>query len=143
MKIKPIAKKVELNLRTEPKNIFLIDGIGALVTFLFLFGIGFLVQEYFGIPKNVLYILAFVALFYAIYSFLCYFFLFDNFGKSLRKWQFFLKIIIIANSLYCMIIAFLLVLFYQNLTVLGLSYFILEIGVIIILVILETRIAFR
>ncbi|AFM04058.1 hypothetical protein Fleli_1646 [Bernardetia litoralis DSM 6794] len=137
MNIKAIVEQ----LKSNPKVIFLLDGIGALVTCLSLFGIGFWLQGYFGMPKRVLYSLAFVVVFYAVYSFSCYFFLFDKFGKTTKKWQSFLKIIITANSLYCVIMPFLLVQFYQNLTILGLFYFIFEVIVMTVLVVLEIKIA--
>lgn len=135
------TKSIVENLKSKPKVIFLIDGIGALVTSFSLFGIGYFVQEYFGMPKDILYSLAFVVVFYALYSFSCYFLLFDKFGKATKKWQSFLKVIIAANSLYCLIMSLVLLEFYQNLTDLGLIYFTLEIIVIIILVILEFKVA--
>lgn len=136
MNIQTAVEKV----KTNPKIIFLIDGIGAVVTSLSLFGIGFLLQEYFGMPQNVLYILASVVVFYAIYSFSCYFFLFDKLGKALKNWQSFLKVIIVANSLYCVVMPFLLFEFYQNLTTLGFFYFIFEIMIILTLVVFELKV---
>lgn len=136
-------KSIIQQLKSNPKNIFLIDGIGALITFLSLFGIGFWLQEYFGMPATILYSLGFVVVFYAIYSFSCYFFLFDKIGNALKKWQSFLKVIIAANSLYCVILFFLLIYFYQSLTILGFTYFSLEISIITVLVILEMKMAFK
>ncbi len=139
MNIKSIVEQ----LKSNPKIIFLIDGIGALITFLSLFGIGFWLQEYFGMPQNVLYSLAFVGVFYAIYSLSCYFFLFDKIESSIKKWQSFLKVIIAANGLYCVALCFFLIYFYQSLTILGLIYFSLEISVITVLVVLEAKMAFK
>ncbi len=139
MNIKSIVEQLKAN----PKVIFLIDGIGAFITFLSLFGIGFWVHHYFGMPQNVLYSLGFVVVFYGVYSFSCYFFLFAKIGKAVKKWQSFLKVIIVANSLYCVIMSFLLIYFYQSLTVLGFTYFSLEISIITVLVILEMKMAFK
>lgn len=135
------TKSIVESLKANPKYIFLIDGIGALVTSFSLFGIAFFIQVHFGMHKTVLYILGFVVVFYALYSLSCYFLLFDKFGKSKKKWQSFLKVIIVANSFYCIVMSFLLVQFYQNLTVLGLTYFIFEIMVIVTLVFFEVKIA--
>jgi hypothetical protein len=134
-------KSIVEQLKSNPKIIFLIDGIGAVITFLSLFGIGFFLQEYFGMPKNVLYSLGFVVVFFAIYSLSGYFLLFDKIGKARKNWQSFLKVISIVNSLYCVLMTFLLIQFNQNLTILGFSYFTLEIVVIITLVILEIKVA--
>lgn len=139
MSIKSIVEQ----LKSKPKTIFLIDGIGALITFLSLFGIGFWLHEYFGMPQSVLYSLAIIAIFYCVYAFFCYFSLFDKFGKAVKKWQCFLKVIIVANSLYCVLLFFLLIYFYQNITILGFIYFTLEISVITILVILEMKMSFK
>lgn len=128
------------SLKANPKVIFLIDGMGALVTSLSLFGIEFWLQEYFGMPKNVLYILSSVVAFYAVYSFSCYFFLFDKLGKTNKNWQSFLKVIIFANVMYCVAMPFLLVEFYQNLTTLGFFYFIFEIIIILTLVVFELKV---
>ena len=135
-----IQKTVE-NLKANPKVIFLIDGIGALVTSFSLFGIGFWLSNYFGMPKNILYILSIIVAFYAFYSLSCYFFLFDKLGKTDKNWQSFLKVIIAANFAYCVVMPFLLVEFYQNLTALGFSYFIFEIMIILVLVVLEIKVA--
>ena len=143
MNIKSIVEELKAN----PKNIFLIDGMGALITFLSLFGIGFWLHHYFGIPQSVLYSLAMVAIFYCVYAFSCYFFLFpklvDKTGNAVKKWQSFLKVIIAANSLYCVILFFLLIYFYASLTVLGFTYFAFEISVITVLVILEMKMVFE
>lgn len=133
------TKLIVENLKLNPKVIFLIDGIGALITCISLFVISFFAQEYFGMPKSVLYSLGFLVAFYTIYSLSCYFFLFDKLENSVSKWQSFLKVIIVANSLYCVLMTFLLTQFNQNLTILGLAYFSFEIIVIIALVILEAK----
>ncbi|WP_338793404.1 hypothetical protein [Bernardetia sp. MNP-M8] len=137
MNIQTAIEKVKSN----PKVIFLIDGIGALVTSLSLFGIGFWLSDYFGMPKNILYILSSIVAFYAFYSLSCYFFLFDKLGKTDKNWQSFLKVIITANILYCTVMPFLMLFHYEGLTVLGMSYFIFEIFVILVLVVFEIKVA--
>lgn len=54
MKFQTAVEKVKSN----PKVIFLMDGAEALVTSFSLFGIGFLLQEQFRMPKNILFVLA-------------------------------------------------------------------------------------
>ncbi len=116
----------------NPSKIFLIDGIGACISALFL---GLLLptfEAYFGMQKNVLYGLATVASILAIYSLSCYFF-------KVKNGRLFLKIAAFANILYCCISLILMLYFYQKLTILGLAYFLLEKIVVLILVIFEIK----
>lgn len=112
------------------QNIFLIDGIGALVSALIL-GI---VLPYFevGLPKATLVVLSLTALVFGIYSLGCFFF-----RKSGRAW---LKVIIASNLLYCLATALIVGYFYGLLTGLAASYFLVEIMLILVLVCLELRI---
>jgi hypothetical protein len=74
--------------------------------------------------------LAVAALIFCIYSFSCYLLL-------KRNWKPFLKAIAVVNLLYCLCTAILIVLFIQELTILGLVYFIGEIAVVGLLVFVE------
>jgi len=121
-------------LTSNPKQLFLIDGFGALLTAFFLVVILAGFEDRFGMPRSVLYGLSLAVSIYAIYSFSCYFFL-----RS--KWRPYLKAIAMANLLYCLITIALVFCFYQSLTILGLIYFFLEVIVICGLVIIEWRVA--
>ena len=126
----PIIDRLTLN----PKKLFLIDSIGAVVTAFMLFAVLSRYEEYFGMPRKVLYVLSLMACMFAIYSFCCYYFI-EQYGRP------FLKIIGIANGLYCMLTFGLLIVYHQSLTILGFIYFLLEIGVIIGLVIIELTVS--
>jgi hypothetical protein len=116
-------------LEFTPK-LFLIDAVGALLT-AFLLGVVLSnFQYYFGMPKEILKPLAITAFIFCIYSFSCYFLL-------KRNWRSFLKAIALANLLYCLCTSILIVLFFEDLTILGLVYFIGEIAVVGILVFVE------
>ena len=94
------------------KKLFLIDGLGALLS-AFLLGVILVRWEpVFGMPAKVLYPLAAIAGVFAIYSLSCHFFLTQNRGR-------FLKGIAVANLLYCCLTLTLVVYFYSQLTVLG------------------------
>ncbi|WP_378177921.1 hypothetical protein [Aquimarina sp. SS2-1] len=121
-------------LQNNPKQLFLIDGLGALLTIFFLTLVLTTYYEFIGMPKTTLYYLAFIVAIYAVYSFSCYFI-------NPNKWQFLLKVIAFANLSYCIITIGCIYYFYENLTILGLAYFSLEILIIFILVILEFKIA--
>ena len=103
----------------NPKRLFLIDFFGAVLS-AFLLGIVLVkLESIIGMPSNVLYILAILACGFAVYSFLCYLFVKEN-------WQPFLKIIAIINLSYCLVTMGLVIYFYQEITTLGHIYFILE-----------------
>ena len=119
-------------LTLNPKKLFLIDSIGAFLTAFILFAILSRYEERFGMPRKVLYVLSVMACIYAIYSIYCYYFI-------EHPWRPFLKIIGIANGLYCMLTFGLLIVYHQSLTILGFIYFLLEISVIGCLVIIELK----
>jgi hypothetical protein len=118
----------------NPKRLFLIDFFGAVLS-AFLLGIVLVkLESIIGMPSNVLYILAILACGFAVYSFLCYLFVKEN-------WQPFLKIIAIINLSYCLVTMGLVIYFYQEITTLGHIYFILEMIVIVSLVSVELKTA--
>lgn len=114
------------------KNIFLIDGIGAVISALFLGVISVHFKEFIGMPTKVLYFLAIFPICFASYSFSCFFFV----KKKLNS---FLKGIAILNLLYaCMTISILL-LYEHKLSFLGYAYFIVEVLILAILIRLEFK----
>ncbi len=117
-------------LTAKPRRIFLIDGLGALLTAFLLCVVLAPFQSFFGMPVQVLYLLGAVAVVFAVYSFSCYFLL----KQAQRS---FLKAIIIANLLYCLVSLGLVIYYFQQLTVWGLLYFAGEIIVILALAALE------
>lgn len=120
----------------DPKKLFLIDGFGALLS---AFLLGFVLVRFesiFGMPAEALYILAALPCIFAVYDFSCYFLV-------KRNGPLFLRLIAIANLLYCCIsIGF--VLHHQSaLTTLGWVYFLLELIIVISLSGIELRVAAR
>lgn len=120
----------------NPKKLFLIDGLGALLT-AFLTGVVLrMFVNTFGMPPKLLSILSILACILAAYSMSCCFFVSKN-------WRLFLKIIVVANLLYCFLTAVLVLHLYQQLTTLGVIYFITEVFIIIVLVYVEVSVAFK
>ncbi len=117
----------------NPKRIFLIDGLGAFLTAFFLFAILRTFNEYFGMPIITLDILSIIAFFFCVYSLSCFLLLTKN-------WHFFLQPIIFANLLYCFLTSGLVIYYYQQLTNLGITYFLLEIVVVCGLVFFEINV---
>ena len=114
----------------KPKTIFLVDGLGAFATASILFIVQWRFQEYFGMPEERLSLLSMIAIAFAVYSFSC--FLFLN-----RNWRIFLKAIMTANLLYCCLTTGLGIYYYSTLSIVGLTYFLAEIAVIVGLVYIE------
>ena len=119
-------------LRREPRRVFLIDGIGATVSAFSLGVVLTALKEYVGMPRPVLVFLALVALVYAAFSIRCYY-------QLRNEWRRCLRIISSANVAYTGVTAGLVVAFWAGLTFLGVTYFLLEILVIGVLVVVERR----
>ena len=119
-------------LSSNPKRVFLIDGIGAFLSAMFLFAILSFFKKEFGLPQNTLYLLFIIACIFSIYSITSYYLI----GK---KWRTYLRIILIANMLYCVLTIMLLVISHDTVTLFGLIYFILEILTIGCIVFIELQ----
>lgn len=118
----------------HPKTLFLLDGLGALLS-AFLLGVVLVrLETVFGMPRQVLYPLSFIAFVFAVYSFL-------NYLRFPVNWRARLKAIAIANLLYCCLTVGLMIYFRQALTLLGWLYFVLEIVVVTILATFELKLA--
>jgi hypothetical protein len=116
----------------KPKNIFLLDGLGALLTTLLIFFVLRTFNDFFGLSKNTLEFLAALALVFSIYSVSCYFLANNN-------WKRFLKIICTANILYCVLTIGILFYNYRDISIFGITYFLGEIAVIAGIVFLEIK----
>lgn len=117
-------------ITSNPKRLLGIDGLGALLSAFFLGVVLVRFEDYFGMPRTVLYALSLVACLFAIYSICCYFLL-------THHWRPYLKIITILNILYCCLTMGFVFYFYQKLTHWGLIYFLLEFIVLIVLITIE------
>lgn len=118
----------------KPRALFLLDGLGATWTSLSLFFVGRHYSDYFGMPANMLIYLSVIGLAYCAYSMSCYFLLKDY-------WTPYLRIIGIGNFLYCILTMTFLYTYYNSLTRIGLTYFLAEILIIVLLVYIELRVA--
>ena len=118
----------------SPRTFFLMDSLGALVTAFFIFAILRTFKEYVEMPQKVLTILSIIAVMFSLYSITCYFLLTKN-------WQLFLRTISIANLLYCFLTMGLVIYYYQSLTILGLTYFLIEMVVFGGLIFVELKVS--
>ena len=120
----------------SPSKLFLIDSLGAAVSALFLGVILIRFNQYIGMPKDELIILALVACFLCGYSLINYVF----FSKH---WRFLLRLVAIANLLYGCVTIFLAFTHKATITWIGWTYFIGEVLILIILAIIEIRTSFE
>ena len=120
-------------LLANPRKLLLVDGMGALLSTLLLLLIAYW-QPFFGMPAEVIYRLIPVTTLFTIYSLSCYFLTFAN-------WKPYLRIIAIANILYCCVTLGLVLYFFKQLTLLGMAYFLSEKVIVILLALFELKTA--
>lgn len=125
-----IISNISIKLASNPSKIFLMDGIGALLSGLLLVFLIAPFEEIFGMPQMVSYQLTIPIWGFMMYSFSCYF-------LNLKHWKPFLKFIAFANFLYCCLTFCLIFIQFQSLTILGIAYFLSEIIVISLFVGIE------
>ncbi|MES2857456.1 MAG: hypothetical protein V4692_16415 [Bdellovibrionota bacterium] len=114
-----------------PKNIFLIDGIGAMFTALMAGVVLPLFQMHIGMPLRILYALAALGFAFGVFSLTSYW-LSKHPAKALR-------LIVVANQVYCVGIAACVAVYFEKLTALGVAYFLAEIVVVSALVVFEKK----
>jgi hypothetical protein len=114
----------------NPKKIFLLDGIGALISSISLIILMAPYHVFFGMPLHIVHKLALIPVVFAVYSFCCYYLL------NLH-WKPFLLIIGLANFSYCILTSYYMCEFWTQLTLFGILYFILESLIVLSLVALE------
>lgn len=119
-------------MKLNEKNIFLFDGVGALLSATLTGVLLPLYADLLGLSVGVLYILALFPLMYALYSFSCYFF-------AEKQNPVFLKIIMSANLFYCFMSG-VVICSSSELTFWGYGFLIAEIIVILAVVALERKI---
>ncbi len=114
------------------RQLFLLDGIGALLTASLLVGLLGNCEGFFGVPRQQLYVLAAIAGIFALYSLTCY-------VVSPVNWRLFLRIIAFANLAYCVFTLVIVFFFSANATAWGMAYFIGEAMIVGGLVFWELR----
>jgi hypothetical protein len=119
-------------LIANPKQLFLIDALGALITASILTIVAIQFPDFFGLPSQTLFVLAGIAFTYSFYSFSCYYF-------SPGNWRPFLVAIILANTFYIAVTMALVLNFFCSVTTWGLLYFFAEMLVIGCLLLIERK----
>ncbi|WP_408024430.1 hypothetical protein [Tenacibaculum sediminilitoris] len=130
--IKRLLKSFTLN----PKKLFLIDGLGAVLS-AFLLGVILVnFESVIGIPPSTLYSLAIFPIIFTFYDFYCY-------QKAYNSLKPFLKGIAILNLLYCCFSIGLVFYHFKTITSVGWIYILIEVLIIITLSIIELTVAKR
>jgi hypothetical protein len=130
MKLHRLSEQIYVN----PKKLFLIDALGALLSAFLLSVILVKFRSLIGVSSSVLYILALFPIVFATYDVLCYL-------KVKNNICLFLKIIAYSNILYCFISIGIALYHYIQITYLGWGYFLFEILIILMLATIEMSIA--
>ena len=119
-------------ITTFPGQLFLIDGMGALLSAVLLGMVLPNFEQLLGIPLLLLYFLATIPIVFFIYDMICYFFIKQN------HWPY-IRFIAYANMVYCAISLLLCTYHLDRLTIYGWGYIVIEIAVIMLLVTLELK----
>ena len=118
----------------KPQKLFIIDGVGAILS-AFLLGVVLTkFERIFGIPSETLYFLAVLPLFFALYDWYCYQSKNQNIGLLLIG-------IAALNVLYCLISIGLIIHHFETTTVFGWIYILIETIVVLILATIEFKVA--
>jgi hypothetical protein len=124
--------RVVRHFALHPKFLFLIDGLGALLTSSLLFFLLRPNHDLIGIPQHIIGYLAGIAIIYFVCSICCFSLL------ELQKRKF-LTLIGAANLLYCSLTLSCMVLFRDTISFLGLVYFSIEVLIIFALSFVELQ----
>lgn len=121
---------------TNPRKLFLYDGLGALLS-AFLLGVVLVQFEwFFGIPKTSLYFLAFLPCLFAVYDFVHYRKMDNNISAPLKG-------IAIVNLLYCCLSLAIAFYHFDVITIYGWIYIVNEILIVVAIANIELKVAKR
>lgn len=132
--IKNNFKRIIGHFARVPGTLFLLDGLGAALTTFSLYFILRPYYDYMGIPPSPLTYLSGISLVYCAYSVSCY-------SLLEHHWTRYLRILSIANILYCFVTIAFLYSYYIELTPIACAYFLAEILIVGLLAYLELRVA--
>jgi len=121
-------------MKLKAKKYLMIDGIGALISSLLLLLAVVKFQSFLGIPHTALYILLPIPLLFVLYDFICYFNATYDHCSCLKR-------IAYANLMYCCLSFGFAIYHRTELTIYGWIYVVNECLVLIVLAMLELKIA--
>jgi hypothetical protein len=119
-----------------PRRLFVIDGMGALLSAFFLGVVMPKMESFFGIPATVLYFLAVFPILFAFYDLFSYF-------QKINQIGYFLKGIATLNLLYCCLSFIVAIFHYETITFWGWAYLLFEVLIVVFLASIELNTANR
>jgi len=126
--------KIIEQLVRDPKKLFLIDGLGAVLSACLLGIVLVKFESVFGIPKAVLYFLAAIPIFFALYDLFSY-------QKESHRLGHYLKGIAIMNLAYCVLSIGLSLYHKEVIKFWGWYYIVSEVAIILLLVSIELKVS--
>lgn len=123
---------MQKKLHLSSRQLFLIDGIGAVVSAIMLGVVLVGWNHWVGMPVQALYVLAAIPIGFAAYDFYCYL-------RVAEPQSNFLKVIAGLNLAYCGISIAFLFQHWSSLTWLGWAYFLIELVIVIVLASIQLR----
>lgn len=121
---------------SNPKKVFQLDGLGAMLSAVLLGVVLVKWESVFGIPTSTLYLLAAIPCLFAVYDFYCYL-------KVDKMTGAFLKGIALANLLYCALSIGLALSHLDTITLFGWAYIIGEIVLVTVIALFELSVSKR
>lgn len=128
-----IPERLKTKIAQNPRSLFVIDGLGALVSAISLGLVLSNLVGIFGIPQETLYLLASFPVFFALFDLLSY-----RQKKGIRRN---LRAIAWANLLYCGLSIVLSFYHFETITLWGWAYIIGEVLIVVFLALLELKAA--
>jgi hypothetical protein len=126
----------ETTLTQSPRNVFLLDGFGAILTAAMHGVVLTRYQSIFGMPETVLLPLAAIACCFAVFSF-------TNAFRMPSNWRLNLLGIAIANLCFCAVSIGFVCYYSASISILGFIYFAAEVVVVVVLASWEIQMARR
>lgn len=123
-------KKLVARFASNPRQLFLFDSLGGLLSAAAPLLILWKFESHLGLPRELLLAMSITGFLYSTYSLLC----------ALRiksRWNFFLKILVVANSTYLLALMAYTVIHFSTLSQLGLAYLLVDHFVLISIISLE------
>jgi hypothetical protein len=123
-------KKLVARFASNPKQLFLFDSMGGILSAAVPLLILWKFESHFGLPGEVLIAMSITGFLYCAFSLLC----------ALRiksRWNFFLKILVVANSTYLLALMAYTAINFSDLSQLGLAYLLIDHFVLISVISLE------
>lgn len=122
--------KAKAYFRKHPAKLFLLDGCGALLSGMLLMLVLVKLNSYIGMPLELVWILILPILFFCVYSLTCAF-------RTPGSWKPYLRFIAYANLSYCILTFSLILYYFEELTLWGILYFLIEIAIVVSLALFE------